>query len=1120
MLVVATNNPPPDCLLDSIIDGFDLIDRAHFQTFLYLFKRHAKCVFHKTAIQRPDFCVRLIDRLLLKHPAFPKATNAILGSLVSQMMSSSELAQQWSSAYPDCNMKLLVKGLTLFSKNNAPKYQSWSRQNSAFEKEFVRIRGVEITRHTENRPNARRLTMTSFASDKTNFTASFFVNAHRILNQVQTDVTFSKSVCSCARKFASERFLVATSYFLRRRELLVTSEYPFDVSHSASLPAVSVLGDSLYPSRRVDRSPMIYQLPPFTSKSSAELAEMPVVEPYLPMFPSQIRGLLSAPYLQFEDFAIHTKRQLKLRFSLILPLHPSWRLSLLQLLLNGGRKFESAYNVSFLYGVDPVVGVVFKSAQNMIFLEGFKVTENGMGYAIGDTPRLLYAFYMSYFVAGYFGPCSLFTGHPCVRWPIDQVLHCSQRSWLQKPSTVELVFCAGWKFILIPEPKQFQSFFGLWKKFVDDTLTKLPKPTSGFSPLHSAYLLKRKDHTKLWTEGQIDNFTYLCLLNCSGGRSLSDYTQYFVFPWIVADYRRNSHPSDDGAFRDLRRPMGQLGVERARRFEAVFRDSEGQYFYGTHYMHLGVLLYYMFRLEPFCLFSFQLHRGWDHQNRLFYDVYESWMAAGFTSPADVKELIPEFYCLPDFLYNSGHLPLTTTTEGRTVADVALGQWVTNPFEFVRTKQHFLQSEFVSRNLQHWIDLIFGYKSRGEAAVEAKNLFHPLCYTQTTDDDDDRDWLEKEATKTYIINFGQCCSQVFKAQHPSITKQFSRNHIMTNPELVCVMGLNPAAFQFPITDLRIRHKMICSTTGTSFFLPVGELSLDSSLTVKNRQIIGGDFLLSASSICSSKEGMFLAIGQVEGSIALYFLSYNSSSELVDATFIERFITNGTVNFCQISSPHFLLLAVTNERINRIDIGARRVLQPIDAEFRVNCLQVEDYSGLIVVAGYSSLAVWTVSGQKLCQSPVESSVLSVAVPDLPESVENRFFVTGHAAGIVKFWRIDYRTMTLVAMKTVKLSQMMVKKLAVDEAALRVVAATTDEVYCLDFMGSGAPRLEKTYAIECAECGTPLAQQKVRVCAHCHKFFCGGCFPKDQLFAGREAKRKKKCQNCTNLTETNTS
>ena len=86
----------------------------------------------------------------------------------------------------------------------------------------------------------------------------------------------------------------------------------------------------------------------------------------------------------------------------------------------------------------------------------------------------------------------------------------------------------------------------------------------------------------------------------------------------------------------------------------------------------------------------------------------------------------------DFLVNAAQLPLGKRQNGTPVQDVALPPWASSPQHFLAVHRAALEAPYVSAHLHHWIDLIFGYKQRGPAAVEADNVFYHLTYEGAVD----------------------------------------------------------------------------------------------------------------------------------------------------------------------------------------------------------------------------------------------------------------------------------------------------------------------------------------------------------------------------------------------------
>lgn len=388
-------------------------------------------------------------------------------------------------------------------------------------------------------------------------------------------------------------------------------------------------------------------------------------------------------------------------------------------------------------------------------------------------------------------------------WPLNNIIYITKKPFLLRDVGLEIMFANRSSYFLSFANKKFRnlayqvlnshknvsSLDPILAKVLQQSaeygnhinswngITKANLSTK-FSSIISSKVSLADDFyaTNLWKSNRISNFYYLMIVNSLAGRSFNDVTQYPIFPWVIADYTSETLNLDDPkTYRNLSKPMGAQSEKRRvqflERYEAMksLNDENVEPFhYGTHYSSAMIVSSYLVRLKPFTDTFLLLQGGnFGHADRLFNSIKRTWLSAAVENTTDVRELIPEFYLLPEFLLNVNDYNLGVDQNGNHVNDVILPPWANNdPKIFIKKNREALESKYVTEHLNEWIDLIFGYKQRGENSVKACNVFNKLSYPGAVNLDNIDDDNDRRTITSIIHNFGQIPLQVFQSSHPS------------------------------------------------------------------------------------------------------------------------------------------------------------------------------------------------------------------------------------------------------------------------------------------------------------------------------------------------------------------
>ncbi|XP_042451657.1 protein SPIRRIG-like isoform X2 [Zingiber officinale] len=620
--------------------------------------------------------------------------------------------------------------------------------------------------------------------------------------------------------------------------------------------------------------------------------------------------------------------------------------------------------------------------------------------------------------------------HPWHMWKLDGIYELLKRDYQLRPVAIEVFSMDGCNDLLVFHKKEREEVF---KNLVAMNLPRnsmLDSTISGSSKKEGnegsrLFKIMAKSFSKRWQTGEISNFQYLMHLNTLAGRGYSDLTQYPVFPWILADYESETLDlKNPQTFRRLDKPMGCQTAEGEEEFKKRYETWDDpdvpKFHYGSHYSSAGIVLFYLVRLPPFSTENQKLQGGqFDHADRLFNSVRDTWSsAAGKSNTSDVKELIPEFFYMPEFLENPFNLDLGEKQSGEKVGDVVLPPWAKgSPREFIRKHREALESDYVSENLHHWIDLIFGYKQRGKAAEEATNVFYHYTYEGNVDIDAVTDPTMKASILAQINHFGQTPKLLFQKPHPKrrIDRKVPPHPLRYSSNLVPQKIRRSSSFISQIVTfnekaLVARANSILKPITYNKYISWGFpdrslriLSYDQDKLLSTHENLHGGSQIQCAGV--SHDGQFLVTGADDGVVTVW--RFDKDNRLSNGRGLCAH--TGKITCIHVSQSYSLIVTGSDDcsiilwDLTNLVFVKQLPLFPAP----VSAVHVNELTGIVLTAAGILLAVWSVNGD--CLAVVNTSqlpsdlILSVTSVTHSDWHDTNWYVTGHQSGAVKVWHM---------------------------------------------------------------------------------------------------------------------
>ena len=249
-------------------------------------------------------------------------------------------------------------------------------------------------------------------------------------------------------------------------------------------------------------------------------------------------------------------------------------------------------------------------------------------------------------------------------------------------------------------------------------------------------------------------FDIIMLLNLISNRSYTDLHQYPIFPMLFFFDKNNLLVG-----RDMKEQIGLNEVtesikERKNLFFTAYQEriktmedndefnedfEDKSHLFNTHYSNIVYTSNYLMRTFPYSFSSIEMQGpGFDNPNRLFHYIQDTFYNIG-VQKSDIRELIPEFFYMPEMFMNLNAINYQKRSNGELVDDVIIPDCFSerNNKAKLNNKTNYEKTfifvddlktrlEYLEQDMSSWINLIFGLKQRCDN-IDKKLYFRKESY---------------------------------------------------------------------------------------------------------------------------------------------------------------------------------------------------------------------------------------------------------------------------------------------------------------------------------------------------------------------------------------------------------